>query len=71
MDRLRGNKKTTVIWDFAGSEESLQDLSKDLKKRCGAGGSAKDGEIIIQGDFREKIAAYLHELGYKTKFVGG
>jgi translation initiation factor 1 len=60
----RGGKTVTVVDGFVGSDEDLDDLGKILKKRCGVGGSAKDGQVIIQGDFRERIVALLKELGY-------
>lgn len=71
LDRLKGNKRVTVIWDFVGTEDDFKDLGKTLKQKCGTGGSVKDGEIILQGDFRDKVANQLQEIGYKVKFVGG
>lgn len=67
----RGGKTVTVIRDLKLSPEDLKALSKDLKQVCGTGGTVKEGTIEIQGDHREKIAARLKALGYKTKFVGG
>lgn len=67
----RGGKIATIIKGFQGSEEDLKILSKNLKTLCGVGGAAKEGEIIIQGDFRVKIMEYLTQKGYKVKRVGG
>ena len=60
----RAGKAVTLITGFVGKEEDLQELGKKLKSFCGTGGSAKDGEIIIQGDQREKVVQWLNKNGY-------
>ena len=60
----RGGKAATIVAGFIGKEEELEDLAKKLKNFCGTGGSAKDGEIIIQGDQREKVLQWLKKNGY-------
>lgn len=67
----RGGKAVVIVRGFIGTEEDLNDLGKKLKGHCGTGGSVKDGEIIIQGDQREKVSQFLTSKGYKVKNVGG
>lgn len=70
--KQRGGKAASVITGFIGTTDSLEDLSKKLKSFCGTGGSAKDGEVIIQGDQREKILQWLLKNGYtQSKKAGG
>ncbi len=69
--KQRGGKKVTLVTGFVGSQNDLNELGKLLKTSCGVGGTAKDGEIIIQGDFRERVLGILLQKGYKAKQAGG
>lgn len=71
LDRLKGGRMATVVRGFVGSDDDLAALGKELKKSCGVGGTTKDGEIIIQGDHRDRVVELLTKAGYRSKRAGG
>jgi translation initiation factor 1 len=65
--KQRAGKVVTLVDGFIGKTEDLEKLGKELKTKCGTGGSAKDGQILIQGDYKEKVVKWLQDWGYKAK----
>ncbi len=69
--KQRGGKEVTLVEGFVGSNDDLKDLGKLLKSKCGVGGAVKDGNIMVQGKFKDKVADLLEKEGYRVKKKGG
>lgn len=69
--KQRGGKEVTLVEGFVGTDDDLKELGKELKSKCGVGGTAKDGEIMVQGNFKDKVAELLDKKGFKVKKKGG
>ena len=68
LDKRKG-KPATLVTEFQGTDDELKELAKVLKNKCAAGGSQRDGEILIQGDFRVKVAEILQNMGFKVRKI--
>ena len=69
--RQRGGKVATIVKGYIGTSDELKELARTLKSKCGVGGAAKEGEIIIQGDCRDRVVEILINSGYRCKKAGG